>query len=272
MSVDSPGNTKSFAHVQAAAPAGSSSPGSTSESSVARHIVVVEDQVDMAEAIAARLRSEGFLVSLAFDGPSGVSLCNEIQPDAVVLDINLPGFDGLEVCRQIQRERHVPVVMLTARDSEMDMLVGLAVGADDYITKPFSPRELVARIHALLRRTSARTLMTTAQTLDEGSSQGMFRHLGVVLDATNRTVEFNDTQVHLTVTEFDLSCWFLQHPKVVFTREQLLRSVWGYADGSGERTVDSHVQAVRKKLGPDFVRTVHGVGYSLGALKSSEAT
>ena len=241
----------------------------------AKHIVVVEDQRDMAEAISLRLRSEGFTVSLAFDGPSGVALCESVRPDAVVLDINLPGFDGLEVCRQIQRERRVPVVMLTARDSETDLLVGLAVGADDYITKPFSPRELVARIHALLRRSAFSHLAAASNQVDGSTGDaadpaatseatGRFESLGVVLDTVQHTATHRGIDVHLTVTEFELAHWFLAHPRMVFTREQLLRSVWGYPDGSGERTVDSHIQAVRKKLGAEFVRTVHGVGYALG--------
>ena len=250
----------------------------------AKHIVVVEDQRDMAEAIALRLRSEGFTVSLAFDGPSGVALCESAKPDAVVLDINLPGFDGLEVCRQIQRERRVPVVMLTARDSETDLLVGLAVGADDYITKPFSPRELVARIHALLRRSAVAALSTDANGTSLGTTDGpiggtgnvqangRFESLGVVLDTVQHTVTYLGSDVHLTVTEFELAHWFLAHPRMVFTREQLLRSVWGYPDGSGERTVDSHIQAVRKKLGAEFVRTVHGVGYALGVQSSSSSS
>ena len=274
------------------------SPQNSTASRTARHIVVVEDQQSLAEAIAVRLRSEGFVVTMAFDGPTGVATCLAVQPDAVVLDLNLPGFDGLEVCRQIQRDRRIPVVMLTARDSETDLLVGLAVGADDYITKPFSQRELVARIHALLRRSATAHSETAAATTDSAAARsgpsgaasaaglssgstgaagpssgavtraGMFSHLGVTLDAVSRTVEFLGSPVHLTVTEFDLSHWFLQFPKVVFTREQLLRQVWGYADGSGERTVDSHVQAVRKKLGAEFVRTVHGVGYALGPAPS----
>ena len=247
----------------------------------AKHIVVVEDQRDMAEAIALRLRSEGFTVSLAFDGPSGVALCESVKPDAVVLDINLPGFDGLEVCRQIQRERRVPVVMLTARDSETDLLVGLAVGADDYITKPFSPRELVARIHALLRRSAAvgpgadtngafaGPTEGSGDGPGNGQANGRFESLGVVLDTVQHTATHLGIDVHLTVTEFELAHWFLAHPRMVFTREQLLRSVWGYPDGSGERTVDSHIQAVRKKLGPEFVRTVHGVGYALGVQSSA---
>jgi DNA-binding response OmpR family regulator len=254
---------------------GGVSTGGESATVASKHIVVVEDQRDMAEAIALRLRSEGFTVSLAFDGPSGVALCESAKPDAVVLDINLPGFDGLEVCRQIQRERRVPVVMLTARDSETDLLVGLAVGADDYITKPFSPRELVARIHALLRRSavavpvidsngSSGGVEGSVDGASNGQANGRFESLGVVLDTVQHTATHLGNDVHLTVTEFELAHWFLSHPRMVFTREQLLRSVWGYPDGSGERTVDSHIQAVRKKLGAEFVRTVHGVGYALG--------
>jgi DNA-binding response OmpR family regulator len=256
-------------------------PVTPSDNAGAKHILVVEDQRDMAEAIALRLRSEGFTVSLAFDGPSGVALCESAKPDAVVLDINLPGFDGLEVCRQIQRERRVPVVMLTARDSETDLLVGLAVGADDYITKPFSPRELVARIHALLRRSAAANpglvgnagpgaTDTPADGSSNGGANGRFESLGVVLDTVQHTATHRGIDVHLTVTEFELAHWFLAHPRMVFTREQLLRSVWGYPDGSGERTVDSHIQAVRKKLGAEFVRTVHGVGYALGVQSSPD--
>jgi DNA-binding response OmpR family regulator len=270
-----------------------SNAGGVSATVASKHIVVVEDQRDMAEAIALRLRSEGFTVSLAFDGPSGVALCESAKPDAVVLDINLPGFDGLEVCRQIQRERRVPVVMLTARDSETDLLVGLAVGADDYITKPFSPRELVARIHALLRRSAVAvtnldpsSTSSTSGTVNGGSigttdtpvngssngqANGRFESLGVVLDTVQHTATHLGNNVHLTVTEFELAHWFLSHPRMVFTREQLLRSVWGYPDGSGERTVDSHIQAVRKKLGAEFVRTVHGVGYALGVQSSSSS-
>lgn len=215
-------------------------------------IAIVEDEPAIADAVATRLRAEGFTVHIAIDGPSGVALVEQLQPDLVVLDLMLPGFDGIEVCRRIQRDRHVPVIMLTARDNESDQVLGLGVGADDYITKPFSPRALVARIQAVLRRTQATP------------SAGQLRHRDVELDASGRTGTRAGAAIHLTVTEFDLAAWFLRHPGVVFTREQLLQSVWGYPDGSGERTVDSHIQAVRRKLGSEFVRTVHGVGYGLG--------
>jgi DNA-binding response OmpR family regulator len=238
----------------------------TSLTGAQRTIVVVEDEVAMAEAVALRLRSEGFTVAVAHDGPSGVLLCERLAPDLVVVDLNLPGFDGLEVCRRVQRERHVPVVMLTARDGETDLIVGLAVGADDYVTKPFSPRELVARIHAVLRR------VTAAENEAPLRLPPSLVHGDITLDPSRREASRDGELLHLTATEFDLARWFLSHPKVVFTREQLLRSVWGYPDGSGERTVDSHVQAVRKKLGPDFIRTVHGVGYGLGPASISAQT
>jgi DNA-binding response OmpR family regulator len=217
-------------------------------------IAIIEDERPIADAVATRLRAEGFRVEIAGDGPSGVELVGRVRPDLVVLDLMLPGFDGFEVCRRIQLDRHVPVIMLTARDTEADLVTGLGVGADDYVTKPFSPRALVARIHAVLRRTQPAT-----------GVPDVLRHGGIELDLTGRSAVRDGCAVHLTVTEFDLAAWFLRHPGVVFTREQLLQSVWGYPDGSGERTVDSHIQAVRRKLGAAFVRTVHGVGYGLGA-------
>jgi DNA-binding response OmpR family regulator len=221
---------------------------------LARTIVVVEDEPPIADAVATRLRSEGFDVSIAADGPAGVALCDELRPDLVVLDLMLPGLDGLDVCREIQRDRSVPVLMLTARDSETDLVVGLEVGADDYLTKPFSSRELVARVHALLRRVDRRPAAPAA-TLTVGS---------VTLEPSSRRVRRGDDSVHLTPTEFDLLVFLAERPARVFTREQLLSQVWGYHDGAGARTVDSHVRALRRKLGNDVVRTVHGVGYAAG--------
>ena len=223
-------------------------------SPLARTIVVVEDEPPIADAVATRLRSEGFDVTIAIDGPSGVQLCDTLRPDLVVLDLMLPGLDGLDVCREIQRERPVPVLMLTARDSESDLVVGLEVGADDYLTKPFSSRELVARVHALLRRVERRPTARTAP-LTVGS---------VTLEPVSRRVERDGDEVHLTPTEFDLIAFLTERPARVFTREQLLSQVWGYDDGGGARTVDSHVRALRRKLGNDVIRTVHGVGYAAG--------
>jgi DNA-binding response OmpR family regulator len=221
-----------------------------------RTIAVIEDEETIAAALGARLRKEGFRVETAHDGPSGVALCERIKPDLVVLDVMLPGFDGIEVCRRIQRDHPVPVVMLTARDSETDMLVGLGVGADDYLTKPFSPRELVARIQAVLRRVERSAAPTRPDVLTVAD---------LVVDQSARRVRRDGREVHLTPTEFDLLVRLAARPGVVQTREQLLLDVWGWRDASGTRTVDSHVAALRRKLGEGLVRTVHGVGYSLEA-------
>jgi DNA-binding response OmpR family regulator len=218
-----------------------------------RRIAVIEDEATIAASLAARLRSEGFEVETAADGLDGVELCDRFRPDLVILDLMLPGLDGLEVCRRIQRDRHVPVLMLTARDSEADVEIGLAVGGDDYLTKPFSPRELVARVRALLRRVDR----TTAPSGDP------IRLGKLLIDPATREVTLDDEIVHLTPTEFDLLHRLARSPHVVFARRRLLEEVWGYRIGAGERTVDSHVRALRSKLGHDVIRTVHGVGYAL---------
>ncbi len=217
-------------------------------------IVVIEDEDAIANAVAVRLRGEGYEVATAADGPSGVRLVEESRPDLVILDIMLPGIDGLEVCRLIQRERPVPVMMLTALETETDMLVGLGVGADDYMTKPFSPREMVARVKALLRRVDR----------SQYSAEKKVGVLDVELDPATRDVRRDGDEVHLTPTEFDLLYRLASRPDVVFSREQILADVWGYRDGFGARTVDSHVAALRRKLGGDVIRTVHGVGYATG--------
>ena len=215
--------------------------------------MVIEDEPVIASSVAARLRQEGFEVEVAADGPSGVAACRRLAPDLVVLDLMLPGFDGLEVCRRIQEDRPVPVLMLTARDSETDVLVGLGMGADDYMTKPFSPRELVARVHALLRRV-------------ERSSESVDPIVvgDVTLDVEGRRVTRAGTPIHLTPTEFDLLLHLARNAKAVFSRDQLLSTVWGYQETVGGRTVDSHIRALRRKLGGDIIRTVHGVGYAVG--------
>jgi DNA-binding response OmpR family regulator len=216
---------------------------------------VVEDERAIADAVAARLRAEGFAVEIAPDGPSGVELCRRLHPDVVVLDVMLPGFDGLEVCRRIQADPgHTPMVlMLTARDAETDVVVGLGVGADDYVTKPFSARELVARVKALVRRVERSALHAGEAKIVAGELE---------LDPAGRRVHVAGAEVHLTPTEFDLLAHLARAPGVVFSRERLLTEVWGYADGSGERTVDTHVAGLRRKVGAEFIRTAHGVGYA----------
>jgi DNA-binding response OmpR family regulator len=217
----------------------------------ARTIAIIEDEAPIAAAVAARLRSEGFAVETASDGPEGVALCDRLRPDLVILDLMLPGLDGLEVCKRIQRARPVPVLMLTARDTETDLVVGLAVGADDYMTKPFSMREVVARVQALLRRSEQPPLTDTVRVAD------------VDLDPARRRVRRGGDSVHLTPTEFDLVHYLAVRPGRVATREELLEQVWGYEIPSGARTVDSHIRSLRRKLGADVIRTVHGVGYAI---------
>jgi DNA-binding response OmpR family regulator len=212
---------------------------------------VVEDEPTILAAVVTRLRAEDFLVETAVDGPSAVVTAAATAPDLVVLDVMLPGFDGLEVCRRIQAERSTPVLMLTARSDETDILIGLGIGADDYLTKPFSMRELVARVRVLLRRVER---AGETQSLSVG---------GYRLDLQERRVHHGEREVHLTRIEFDLLAFLAGRPRTAVTRDTMLEYVWGWAPGVESRTVDSHVKALRRKLGADLIRTVHGVGYAL---------
>jgi DNA-binding response OmpR family regulator len=231
-------------------------------SSNQRRVLVVEDERTIADSVAVRLRAEGFTVDLAHDGPTAVARARTGKPDLVVLDIMLPGFDGLEVCRRIQADRAVPVLMLTARGDENDLLVGLAVGADDYLTKPFSMRELAARVHALLRRAGR------GSGAEPGPEEASIVVGDLEINRSERRVRRAGVEAHLTPTEFDLLVHLARRPRAVLPRERLLAEVWGWADASGTRTVDSHVKALRRKLGADLIRTVHGVGYSLDGAAS----
>ena len=225
------------------------------EAAAQRRILVVEDERTIADAVAARLRAEGFQVEVAGDGPEAVAAARRTPPDAVVLDVMLPGFDGLEVCRRIHAERPVPVLMLTARDDETDLLVGLAVGADDYMVKPFSMRELAARVHALLRR--------AGKAAGAPGGPPTLRFGDLEINQAERRVLRGGVEAHLTPTEFDLLVHLAGSPRTVLARERLLAEIWGWADASGTRTVYSHIKALRRKLGADLIRTVHGVGYAL---------
>ena len=219
------------------------------------HILVVEDEPLINQSVTDRLRAEGFTVSQAFDGPGAVAAHAEQHPDLLVLDLMLPGFDGLEVCRRVQRQRPVPVLMLTARDEESDMVIGLSVGADDYMTKPFSSRELVARVRALLRRVErANGDPSRPATLIVGD---------LAISLRERRVVLGESAIHLTPLEFDLLASLASDPGAVLSREQLMHQVWGWSDASGTRTLDSHIKSLRAKIGAERIRTVHGIGYAV---------
>ena len=223
-----------------------------------RTILVVEDEEAIAEAVRARLQSEGYHVVVAGDGPRALQLHTESHPDLVVLDLMLPGMDGLEVCQEIQRRGWTPVLMLTARTEEADKVAGFAVGADDYLTKPFSLRELAARVKAILRRMER----INAHESDAPISKG-----GLFIDPTRRKVSVDEIEIGLTPLEFEILLALARDPGVVLSRDQLMDRVWGYRDYAGGRVVDSHVARIRRKIGEDgneprFIRTVHGIGYA----------
>lgn len=215
-------------------------------------ILVIDDEQSILDVVTAYLRPEGFEVRTAADGPTGLQVARSFKPDVVVLDIMLPGMDGIELLTRLRRESDVYVILLTAKTEETDKLVGLAVGADDYVTKPFSPRELVARIKAALRRLQGGEA-TEAQVL-------IFPHLRI--DVGSRRVWVGEREVELTTTEFDLLKTLAEHHGRVLSREQLLEKVWGYDYFGDDRVVDVHIGHIRQKLGDDrFIVTVRGVGY-----------
>ena len=215
-------------------------------------ILVVEDEQAIASFVAAYLRKDGFTVEMTASGREALTLVHSVAPALVVLDLMLPDLDGLEVCRRIRETSSMPVLMLTARDDDLDKIAGLEVGADDYLTKPFNPRELVARVKAILRRSAKKTR-------PEG---GIMRHGELVLDAGRRECHLGDEEIRLAPKEFDLLWELLDHKGLVLTRDQLLERVWGYTFAGDTRTVDVHVRQLRRKLGDDApIVTVWGIGY-----------
>lgn len=217
--------------------------------------LVVDDDAKIVKVLTAYLERDGYQVLAAADGDAALRLTEREQPDVVLLDVMLPGRDGWEVCREIRRTSAVPIIMLTARDDEIDRIVGLELGADDYVSKPFSPREVMARIRAVLRRTHR-----------QEAAPAVLRRDGVVLDLAARTAAVAGQPVDLTPTEFKLLELFLRHPGQVFTRLQLVEKIQGYAYEGYERTVDSHIKNLRKKIGDaageaQRIKTVYGVGY-----------
>jgi len=221
-------------------------------------VLVVDDEVNLLHSVAYSLRKEGHEVLTAADGEEALSKARAEKPDLLVLDIMLPKMDGFEVCRRLRAESTLPILMLTAKDSEIDRVVGLELGADDYLTKPFSMRELLARVKAMLRRASmVQAAPPAAEVLTAGE---------LVVDAGRRRVLCGGREIALKPKEFDLLAFLIARPGRVFTRDALLEQVWGYDYPGITRTVDAHVRSLREKLGDDaesprWIETVRGVGY-----------
>jgi DNA-binding response OmpR family regulator len=214
-------------------------------------VLVVEDERPISDLIGVYLRREGCEVQACFDGESGLAAAQNEHFDLIILDVGLPKLDGTQICLQLRAENNwTPIVFCTARDDEVDRVLGLELGADDYVTKPFSPRELVARVKAIVRRSAQQV----SEILDEE---------GVQLNLKTRRASHNGKPVVLTATEFDLVAYLMARSGHVIERSELLENVWGYTEGLGTRTVDVHVAQIRTKLGADApIRTVRGVGYA----------
>ena len=222
-------------------------------------ILVVDDEPNIVEVVSAYLQREMFNVVTAGDGETAMRKFNDHSPDLVVLDVMIPRVDGLEVLRRVRARGNTPVIMLTARGEESDKLVGLGIGADDYLTKPFSPRELVARIKAVLRR-------ATSAPEPEPGADSVLRFQGLKVNPRTRTVETDKGPADLTAKEFDLLFFLASHPAEVFTRTQLLDQVWDYSYYGDTSTVTVHIRRLREKIEPDpmrprYIKTVWGVGY-----------
>jgi len=221
---------------------------------MAKKVLVIDDEPKIVEICQDYLVKAGFEVAHAYDGPTGIAIARRYQPDLVVLDLMMPEMDGLDVCRELRRENNVPIIMLTARVEETDKIIGLELGADDYMTKPFSPRELVARVRTVLRRGT-------------GNPQAEVIHAGdLILDRGHYSARFPDREVPLTPTEFELLATLASQPGRIFSRAQLLTAVRGVAFESYERAIDSHIRNLRRKIEPlenetSYIITVHGAGY-----------
>ncbi len=224
-------------------------------------ILVVEDESSIASFVSLYLKNAGFVVRTAATGGDALASARADAPSLIVLDLMLPDIDGIEVCRRIRTTSDVPILMLTARDEDVDKIIGLEVGADDYMTKPFNPRELVARVKSILRRT------TSDRRLPEGA---LITHGDLTVDAGRREARVSGEEVQLAPKEFDLLWELLDHRGLVLTRDQLLERVWGYTFAGDTRTVDVHVRQLRRKLGDASpVVTVWGVGYKVSPAKDA---
>jgi DNA-binding response OmpR family regulator len=222
---------------------------------MAQKILVVDDEPEIVKLVCAYLERAGYAVVTAYEGQQALAVFRHERPNLVVLDLNLPGLDGLDVCRSLRRDSDVPIIILTARVEEIDRLIGLELGADDYVVKPFSPREIVARVRAVLRRSEGVPVQPE-----------LISAAGVTIDLPRRMAEVKGHPLDLTTMEFDLLAVLVGHPGQVFTRAQLLERTQEVAYEGYERTIDVHVKNLRKKLGddpqnPHFIETVRGVGY-----------
>ena len=237
------------------------------------NILVVEDERDLNDLVARHLRQEGHDVVQAYDGPDGLVAVATAKPDLVILDWMLPGLDGIAVCRKIRENYLVPVLMLTARAEEADVVLGLEVGADDYLTKPFSVRELMARVRAMLRRVEIDQRAAPAATPGGPHDAETVQVGPIAVSPSMRTATVNGTELDLTPKEFDLLALFARNPGRAFSRDYLLERIWTNEYEVTDRTVDTHVQRLRKKLGDeaDLIRTVWGIGYKLQAPSATPA-
>ncbi|MFN8223964.1 MAG: response regulator transcription factor [Gaiellales bacterium] len=223
--------------------------------SQAQTILVVEDEQSIASFVSLYLKNAGYGVRAVTTGAGALNAVASETPSLIILDLNLPDIDGIEICRRIRKGSDVPILMLTARDEDVDKIIGLEVGADDYLTKPFNPRELVARVKSVLRRSTA------DRRVDQGDE---LRHGDLVINSGRREVLVGDDEIQLAPKEFDLLWELLDHRGIVLTRDQLLERVWGYTFAGDTRTVDVHVRQIRRKLGDASpIVTVWGVGYKV---------
>ena len=230
-------------------------------SAAAPTILVVEDESSIASFVSLYLKNAGYAVRTASTGADALTLAAAHEPALIVLDLMLPDIDGLEVCKRVRQTSDVPILMLTARDEDVDKIIGLEVGADDYLTKPFNPRELVARIKSILRRSAPERRELQTEVIQHGDLR---------VDAGRREARVGDTEIQLAPKEFDLLWELLDHRGLVLTRDQLLERVWGYTFAGDTRTVDVHVRQLRRKLGDASpIVTVWGVGYKVSTARET---
>jgi DNA-binding response OmpR family regulator len=231
------------------------------ETATGQTVLVVEDEASIASFVAMYLKNAGYVVRVAATGGDALEQVSSEVPALIVLDLMLPDIDGVEICRRIRQDSDVPILMLTARDEDVDKIIGLEVGADDYLTKPFNPRELVARVKSVLRRTAPEGRRVESKQI---------RHGDLVVDAGSREVHVGDEEVQLAPKEFELLWELLDHRGLVLTRDQLLERVWGYTFAGDTRTVDVHVRQIRRKLeDASPITTVWGVGYKVAPERSA---